>query len=101
MLIELVLTALFTVSYVDLDYDGTYNILLEDKHTGNLVAHWEKDASKFKQGEVLELRIKGECTKVYEILEGNGKRGSPWRAEDDWYLNRRPYICNAITVEFL
>ena len=99
-MLELILVALFTVRFVDLD-NGQYNVLLEDKATGNMVAHWVKEPGVFKEGATLYLSIKGDCTKVYEVLEGNGKRGSAWAAEDDWYLNRRPYICNAITVEIL
>lgn len=95
-MIKLVLIAVFTILYVDKDGDQT-NILLEDPITGNMIAHWDNNF-KHKPGDRVELRIEAECTKVYEVLEGNGKRGTQWAPEDDWYLNRRPYICNATKV---
>lgn len=95
--VKLILIAFFVVRFVDVG-SGQTNILLEDPKTGNMVAHWDNDF-KHKPGDVAYLKIEAECTKVYEVLEGNGKRGSPWRAEDDWYVNRRPYICNALKVE--
>lgn len=99
MVEKLILTGLFLVKFVDVD-GPTKNILLEQiyPNTGNMVAWWDKDFSH-KEGDQVEFSIKAECTRVYEILEGNGKRGSPWAAEDDWYLNRRPYICNAEEVK--
>lgn len=106
-MIELVFTAYFMVQVVERESDTskTYNILLEqDQGRGrasNLVAHWTEDPNEFKEGQVLLLRVHGECTQVYEVLEGNGKRGSPWAAEDDWYVNGKPYICNATKVEKL
>lgn len=100
----LILTGYFLAQCVDAEGNGTYNILLEELagskyRAHNLVAHWTKDPNEFKPGTIYHLTIKGECTQVYEVLEGNGKRGSPWRAEDDWYLNGRPYICNSIEVK--
>jgi hypothetical protein len=106
-MIELVFTAYFMVQVVERESDTskTYNILLEqDQGRGrahNLVAHWTEDPNEFKEGQVLLLRVHGECTQVYEVHEGSGKRGSPWRAEDDWYMVGRPYICNATKVEKL
>lgn len=106
-MIELVFTAYFLVQVVERESDTskTYNILLEqDQGRGrahNLVAHWTEDPTEFKEGEVVLLRVHGECTQVYEVHEGHGKRGSPWRAEDDWFLVGRPYICNATKVEKL
>jgi len=101
----MLLTGLFLAQCVDKESDGTYNILLEQVGSSkykshNLVAHWTKDPEEFKIGKIYQLTVKAECTQVYEVLEGNGKRGSPWRAEDDWYLNGRPYTCNSIEVKY-
>lgn len=106
-MIELVWVAYFWVSSVDRESESskTYNILLEqDQGRGrahNMVAHWTEDPNEFKEGELLRLRVHGQCTQVYEVHEGHGKRGSPWAPEDDWYLVGRPYICNATKVEKL
>jgi len=100
----MVLAGYFLVQYVDYD-NGQYNVLLAQQRTelgssgGNMVAAWTKDKDEYKEGDIIYIRMTGECSQVYEILEGNGKRGSPWRPEDDWYLNGRPYICNADKVE--
>ena len=101
MWIKMVLVGYFLVQYVDLD-NGTYNILLAQKGgTPNMVATWSKYKDTYHEDEILHLRIEGECQQVYEILEGNGKIGSAWRAEDDWYLNCRPYICNSEHIEVI
>ena len=101
-MIKLLLVGYFIIKFIDLDYDGKYNVLLEQDRTGNLVSYRQESVS-FKEGEMIRLRIDAECdkTKVGEVLEGNGKRGSPWATEDDWYLNRMTYICNAEKVEIL
>lgn len=96
-----ILTGLFIVVFSDQE-DDHYNLLLQ-QYLGNtrspdLVAAWVPDDKDFKAGKILRLTIKAECTQVWEVLEGNGKRGTAWRPEDDWYLNGRPYICNAIEV---
>lgn len=82
--------------------DGQYNILLQqyfhNTRSPDLIAHWAKDCGELTPGKIVPLTIKAECTQVYEVLEGNGKRGTAWRPEDDWYLNGRPYICNSVEV---
>jgi hypothetical protein len=96
----MVLVGYFLVQYVDFD-NGQYNILLAQKTNNgtNMVAAWTKDKDEYKEGDTIYIRMEGECSRVYEVLEGNGKRGTAWAPEDDWYLNGRPYICNAEKVE--
>lgn len=97
-----VLIGYFLVQYVDYD-NGQYNVLMKqvygDHH--NMVAVWTKNKDEYKENTVIRIKMDGKCSQVYEVLEGNGKRGSPWSPEDDWYLNDRPYVCNADTVERL
>ena len=92
---KLILIGYFVVQ--DVSYDnGTYNVLLLQKGSvPNLVATHTKSMDDYTEGMVLYLEVHGDCSKTYEVLEGNGKRGTPWRAEDDWYLNSEPYICNS------
>jgi hypothetical protein len=97
-MITLILSGLFLVESVEFDADK-YNILLNEVNTGNLVAHWENNNTKFKEKVKLFLKIKAECNEGYEIVEGNGTHG--WRPEDDWIVNRKTLICNAISVEDL
>ena len=96
----MVLVGYFLVQFVDFD-NGQYNILLGQKTNSgtNEVAAWSKDKDEFKVGDTIYIRMTGECDQVYEVLEGNGKRGTAWAPEDDWYLNGRPYICNADKIE--
>ena len=95
------------VKFVDLDHEGgkTYNILLEHQqgrgYAHDMVAHWTEDEHEFKEGQILYLRIEGQCSMSMEVHEGNGKRGSSWQAEDDWYLVGRALICNATKLEKL
>ncbi len=102
MIEKLIITGYFLVQFVDWD-DGRYNVLLvkDFKRQPDMIATWTQDEKEFKVGDIIFIRAEAECTRVYEVLEGNGKRGSPWRAEDDWYLNSRPYICNADKVEII
>lgn len=93
-----ILTGLFLISSVELD-KNTYNILLEQTQTGDMVAHWETK-NIFKEGEKKLLKIKAECESAYEVLEGNGTRGI-WRPEDDYFVNKKTLICNSIFVEDL
>ena len=97
-MITIILSGLFLVESVEFDVDK-YNILLNQTNTGHLVAHWEKNNKKFKENDKLFLKIKAECEEAFEVTEGNGTHG--WRPEDDWIVNRRTYICNAINVEDL
>ena len=75
MWIKMVLTGYFLVQYVDYD-NGQYNILLAQQGGigTNLVAAWSKDKDEFKEGTIIYVKMTGECSKVYEVLEGNGKR---------------------------
>lgn len=102
MFIKLIVTGYFLVQYVDFD-DGQYNVILlrDNKNKPDLVATWTKDKNEFKVGSVIFIKAEAECDRAYEVLEGNGKRGSPWAAGDDWYVNSRPYICNTNKVEIL
>ena len=103
---KMVLVGYFLVQSVDYD-DGHYNILLAQQHevggqsATNMIAAYSKDKNEFKEGTTIYLKMEGECSRVYEILEGNGKRGSGWCAEDDWYLNGRPWICNSSKIEVI
>lgn len=99
----LILTGYFLAQCVDTDSNGIYNVLLEQlsgsKHKSHtLVAHWTKDPKEFRAGNIYHLVVKGDCTQTYDVREGNGKKGSAWAPEDDWYLNGKPYICNSIEV---
>lgn len=90
-MITLFLTAWFTVQAVDWDVD-TYNVLLESD-SGDLVATWYKRNPPIL-GSRSYKNLKVECQlDALEILEGNGKRGSPWIPEDDWYVNRHTKLC--------
>jgi hypothetical protein len=99
----MVIVAYFTVQTVDLDYDGTYNILLQSDYPDERasVAAWSKDPNAFKEGTVLRLKIEGKCYYGFSLLEGNGKVGSPWDAADDWINNGRVWVCNADKLEKL
>lgn len=98
-MVNLVLTGIWFVMFVNLDYDNKYNILLEQRspNSGNMVSI-RVDKSEYKEGSYIEATIKAECNKVQEVVEGEGKVGSPWRAKDDWVWTRSPYICNGIVV---
>ena len=100
---QLVMLGYFLVMFIDLDYDGKYNILLEEKDSKNLISLRIESVPFFKEGEIIKFRIEAECdkNKVGEVLEGNGKIGSPWIAEDDWYLNKMTHICNSKKMEIL
>jgi len=103
---SMILVGYFLVQYVDYD-DGQYNILLAQQHEvggqscTNMVAAWTKNKDEFKVGTIIHIKMSGKCSRVYEVIEGNGKVGSPWRAEDDWIFNGRPWNCNADKIEVL
>lgn len=98
-MVNLILTGVWFVMFVDLDYDNKYNILLEQRlpNSGTMVAI-RTDNLEYQEGTYIEARIEAECTKVYELAEGEGKIGSSWQAADDWVWTRSPYICNATKV---
>ena len=106
-MVELVWVAYFWVSMVERESESskTYNILLEEdqgrNRAHNLVAHWTEDPNEFKEGQLLRLRVSAECNLAVELHEGNGKIGSPWHPDDDWYFVGRAYVCNAKKVEKL
>ncbi len=96
MIIKMVLIGFFLVQSVDYD-NGRYNVLLAQQGNTNLIATWSHD--KIQENTTLHLKIEAECSQVYEVLEGNGKRGSGWDPKDDWYVNSRPWLCTATNVE--
>ena len=100
MLHNMVLTGYFLVQDVDKGH-GKYNVLLVQEYSElpNMVAAWTKSEEELKKGSVVHLQIEAKCSRAYEVLEGDGKRGSGWRKRDDWYVNSRPYICNAVSFE--
>lgn len=100
---QLIMLGYFLVMFIDLDYDGKYNVLLEDRSSKNLVTLRVDSMPSFKEGEIIRSKIEAKCdkNKVGEVLEGNGKIGSPWAAEDDWYLNKMTLICTSNKMEIL
>lgn len=88
----------FMVEAVELDYDGRYNVLLEQRlpNTGHLVSLRSDKPGPFIEGKVVTVDVVADCNAVGELREGEGKMGSSWRAEDDWYWYATNYVCNAI-----
>lgn len=93
----------FLVEASELDYDGRYNILLEQKfpNTGHMVSLRADELGPFKEGAVVKVNVVSDCNAVGEIVEGNGKSGSPYAPEYDWIYTRNTYICNAIEWEIV
>jgi len=95
--IALMFNSLFTVQIIEQDYDHLYNILLIDGKNTRMSYRLNEKPS-FNEGDRIFMSIKANCEQVHQLLEGNGKVGSPWRAEDDWINTADAFLCNPFEI---
>lgn len=85
---------LFTLKFVDQDYDNSWNHLLFAKHAnyGNLnISYSSVQKLPLEEGSVFWGRVNAECS-------ANGKAYYPDQSDDKWDLVT---ICDAVSVEVL